>query len=121
MEHEAETIKQLEGQLVHAVSDATGFRWRAEDCEKENIKMAARIHRLEEALANVLQAQARFVPCSERLPKAPGAYIAAVTAQAGHLFLKVMLYDREWVSADPVVSWLDNLPSLDGSVRIKGE
>ena len=68
MEHEAETIKQLEGQLVHAVSDATGFRWRAEDCEKENIKMAARIHRLEEALANVLQAQARFVPCSERFP-----------------------------------------------------
>ena len=79
-----------------------------------------RIRDLEEALANALQAQARFVPCSERLPKERGAYVAAVAAQAGHLFLKVMLFDRGWVSADPVVSWLDNLPPLDGSVRIKG-
>ena len=91
-----------------------------EDAQAEIERLGARIRDLEACIADLLKSQARFVPCSERLPTERGAYVTAVVAQAGHLFLKVMLFDRGWVSADPVVSWLDNLPPLDGSVRIKG-
>ncbi len=107
--------------LREQASNLPSIRQELLDCAAEVDARRARMRSLEEALANALQAQARFVPCSERLPKEPGAYVTAVATQAGRLFLKVMLYDRGWVSADPVVSWLDNLPPLDRSVRIKGE
>lgn len=94
--------------------------------EEERKILVSRIRALEEALANALQAQARFVPCSERLPERNGGYLTTDGRFTALLFWS----GSDWhyagnetsvVPKEMIRAWLDNLPPLDGSVRIKGE
>ena len=91
--------------------------------EEERKILVSRIRSLEEALANALQAQARFVPCSERLPTKPGEYVVEVDHPYAGIIMDIAtpeLISYKW-DRSYVVAWLDNLPPLDGSARIKEE
>ena len=92
---------------------------------EERETFVARIRALEEALANALQAQARFVPCSERFPPDDKERVVG-TAGGGIAVAAYIAPTHSWIlrttlGREGIVSWLDNLPPLDGSVRIKGE
>ena len=85
-----------------------------------------RIRELEAYIADLLQAQARFVPCNERLPERDGGYLTT----DGRITALLFWSGSNWhyagngtsvVPKEMILAWLDNLPPLDGSVRIKGD